>query len=91
MKLTELKAHLCARRATLERDLQQRQQAVVLIEADLIKARRDADLTHGSLLTTDHDLAAVEATLQAASPPLAPPAAEKPVAAPLHPTGTKPA
>ncbi len=66
MTIADLKGQLLARQATFQAELQARRQTVVLIEADLLKARREADTTHGALQATQSALADVELALQAA-------------------------
>jgi len=73
MTLTDLKGQLLARRSNLEAQCMDRRKTVLCIEADLIRARREADITEGALQATALDLADVERALQAASKPVAPP------------------
>ena len=68
MTLIDLKGHLLTRRANLQAELLERRKTVILVEADLVRARREADTTHGALQATEHALADVEALTPAATP-----------------------
>jgi hypothetical protein len=57
MTAIDLKGQLIVRRANLSAELKQRRQTVVLIEADLIRARREADVTDGALQMLDEQMA----------------------------------
>ncbi|MBI5692592.1 MAG: hypothetical protein HZC55_21125 [Verrucomicrobia bacterium] len=60
MTLADLKGHLIARQANLAAELRQKRQTVVLIEADLLRARREADTLSGALQATEQVLGDVE-------------------------------
>ncbi len=69
MRINEIKGHLIASRGNLQTELQERRKTVVMIEADLVRARREADVTFGALKATEQALAAVDSAL--ATPPAA--------------------
>lgn len=72
MTLTDLKGQLLARRANLEAQCMDRRKTVLCIEADLIRARREADMTEGALQANELALADAERALQAAEKAVAP-------------------
>jgi NAD(P)-dependent dehydrogenase (short-subunit alcohol dehydrogenase family) len=72
MTLTDLKGTLLARKANLATELLQKRQTVTLIEADLLRARREADTVSGALQATERDLGDVDAAVHAAGKPVAP-------------------
>lgn len=84
MNLIDLKGHLFARRGNLTTELREKRQTVVLLEADLIRARREADTVSGALQATERDLADVEAVLDSEAVV----AHEPPVQAAVKPAGT---
>ena len=72
MTLPDLKGHLIARHANLAAQLLEKRKTVILAEAEVIRARREADTVHGALQATEQALADVETALQAAGKALAP-------------------
>lgn len=64
--LTHLKGTLLARQGNLAAELRTKRQTVVLIEADLVRARREADTMAGEVQATEQALADIGAALQPA-------------------------
>ena len=60
MKTEDLKGHLITRRANLAADHKHKREAVILMEAELIRARRESDVVFGALQATDQALSDLE-------------------------------
>lgn len=79
MTLVDLKGHLMARAANLGAQLQEARKTVAILEADLAKARREADTALGALRATEQVLADMDAAV------ISPAAREASAAAPQKP------
>lgn len=70
MKIEDLKGLAVVRLANLEAALREQRKTVVLIEADLIKARREAAMTDGAVQATQQAIADLDAAAAAGKPAL---------------------
>lgn len=71
MTLIDVKGHLVARLGNYRADLREKQQTVILIEADLVRARREAAIVGGAVQATEQALSDVEQAMQEAGKPVA--------------------
>ena len=71
MTITDVKGTFLARQGNLAAELRQKRQAVILIEADLVRARREEAVVFGALQATEQGLAEVERAVQEAGKPVA--------------------
>ena len=69
MTLIDLKGQLIARQGNLAAELRQKRQVVILIEADLVRARREEATVNGALQGTEQALADVAAAIGDAAKP----------------------
>lgn len=67
MNLADYKGALLARRENLRAQLQEKRKTVLFVEADLIRARREADQVDGALQATELDIAKLDEIAAAAA------------------------